>query len=1340
MSYWNKSLYRDRLTARTNSMLTDLSNEMDKLSAAGTAFRALRYQSKSKSPSISVICGIAEKYQIIIDGFITAADYDAVDCRKLLGYISEEPEDLIFGELYGNWEVAKQNRDNEESAKNKYISDNTYTKTSWEMISGVLTEVTTNVTPDRWVVDGYNQRIQNYQDEMDAWQAKLNRLGEFEDRSGALFVNSAEFRANAINALSELNACLSSDGSFKDNSDSSALDNLAKLHAQRQEEYYNQWLDENGNPDMDAIEAFLSQNPDSITLDQRLAFSDFERDFFGKVDSSNDELYAFSDSDEEIYGKDSQLEELESRKEAFQDILKQISDPNERNYYLAQIAELDRSIKNINNRKHLNELYERKEAYQQVLNQISDPNQRDYYLGLIAQLDKSINNIDKPQTTPLDDKIFIETTYTSQKLADLYEEKEALEKVIEMDPSQRAYLQGRIAMLESNINTWVDYGIDNADHEEEFRFAYDQMKMSGYTEEEILKVVSYWMHVDGKDNLQGKEMPPWWEREYLTIPDDLKLNEDDVVECFYGSEKSDALFKHYEKTYLICDAISGRGNQVLGNVPMTSEEIRNEYLSGYRSELYFSWLDYVYGGMYDYVEGIGTARASKYGLENHMDFTNQKSEYGVYQVYDNVENDYYKFCKNAYLYKYDHAEEFYNHVLNEDGVTTDLKDYLLTSDNDDERLIYYIKKDIENSAKTDFTYAERNMIEKNYEAYVNGELVYSKNIYDMACLLQNDQSIFALGACEVSVDGLKVKVDATLMESEGYLSTHNDSYVMDFSDCCTYAFGSYYISNEDFIQKSMEFSAYRYDNGWTDPAVKEERIEAVDEILQKQAEAYGISLEGLDEDAMNELRRDAMIMADSEGLIYTAYLPERKSAIEDFNDKWDETMLCLGVACSLLAFLTPGGAVEVMAFALGAAEGGKKLVQGNYSEAALEIGITVLGSGMALYDKLDEIKDAKNLSKYISEATENVDDAERLLQNVDDADILLKNVDDEERYYRWLAESDAGINNHHPGIDESEFNKWMLADQKVAEIEALGKVDGDELLELRKIESENAEILLQNVDDKERYYRWLAESDAGLNNHHPGMDETEFNKWMLADQKVAEIEALGKVDGDELLELRKIESEKYAEFIGNSESKNIKPNKLQKEIIESITDPNTQLLNEKNIKDFTRKGNFGEMVVDVDLEGTGHIKRISVQRVESLDAPMHHGIDGVFENTTPPPKYFIVDSKYLGTDKATNSAVAPKMSVTKNHGTQLDNKWIVDNIENQFKDSDGFISEENMNKIQEIIAGINKDDKDVCLRLGAKVDNRGNVTYYKFGTDGKVINREMIVGGNKVNVPDIWEK
>ena len=125
---------------------------------------------------------------------------------------------------------------------------------------------------------------------------------------------------------------------------------------------------------------------------------------------------------------------------------------------------------------------------------------------------------------------------------------------------------------------------------------------------------------------------------------------------------------------------------------------------------------------------------------------------------------------------------------------------------------------------------------------------------------------------------------------------------------------------------------------------------------------------------------------------------------------------------------------------------------------------------------------------------------------------------------------------------------------------------------------------------------------------------------------------------------------------------------------------------------------------------------------------------------TPPPKYLIVDSKYLGSEAAKADTFAPKMSATKNHGTQLNNQWITDNLDDQFKDVNGFISAENRAKIDEISDAIALNDDSICVRIGAKVDNTGNVTYYKYGSDGKVLKEEVFVNGNKKNIPVIWNK
>lgn len=203
----------------------------------------------------------------------------------------------------------------------------------------------------------------------------------------------------------------------------------------------------------------------------------------------------------------------------------------------------------------------------------------------------------------------------------------------------------------------------------------------------------------------------------------------------------------------------------------------------------------------------------------------------------------------------------------------------------------------------------------------------------------------------------------------------------------------------------------------------------------------------------------------------------------------------------------------------------------------------------------------------------------------------------------------------------------------------------------------------------------------------------------------------------------------------------IRVNKTQKKIVGDIKDPKTQLANKKQPHDFTKHGNFGEIVVDVDLESTGHIKRISMQRVTSLDSPMHHGIDGLYENLKPPPKYLVVDSKYLSSEAAKAETFAPNMSTSKKTGiTQLDNEWIEKNLREQFVDANGFITPEKIKKMSEIRKAIKSNDEEICLRLGAKVDNTGKVTYYKYSSDGKVLKDIKTTDGKTKKVPMTWNK
>lgn len=82
------------------------------------------------------------------------------------------------------------------------------------------------------------------------------------------------------------------------------------------------------------------------------------------------------------------------------------------------------------------------------------------------------------------------------------------------------------------------------------------------------------------------------------------------------------------------------------------------------------------------------------------------------------------------------------------------------------------------------------------------------------------------------------------------------------------------------------------------------------------------------------------------------------------------------------------------------------------------------------------------------------------------------------------------------------------------------------------------------------------------------------------------------------------------------------------------------------LKTNKQKGNYGEMKMDDYFESQGY-ERTSKDRVISLDNKISRGIDGVYENASPPPKYVIAEAKY-------NSA---QLSNTKS-GRQMGNDWI----------------------------------------------------------------------------------
>ncbi len=128
-----------------------------------------------------------------------------------------------------------------------------------------------------------------------------------------------------------------------------------------------------------------------------------------------------------------------------------------------------------------------------------------------------------------------------------------------------------------------------------------------------------------------------------------------------------------------------------------------------------------------------------------------------------------------------------------------------------------------------------------------------------------------------------------------------------------------------------------------------------------------------------------------------------------------------------------------------------------------------------------------------------------------------------------------------------------------------------------------------------------------------------------------------------------------------------------------------------------RKGNFGEIGADLDLNSKGYESLMS-KRIKDIDASGHNGIDGVYKKNG---EYFIIEGKYKG-KSSLNSA---------NEATGLPRQMSDDWIATRDWDSVNLVQSEIRNLIT------NKNYQSVL----AKVAPDGSVTYSLIDEFGYVI-------------------
>ncbi|MBC1778684.1 T7SS effector LXG polymorphic toxin [Listeria booriae] len=153
-------------------------------------------------------------------------------------------------------------------------------------------------------------------------------------------------------------------------------------------------------------------------------------------------------------------------------------------------------------------------------------------------------------------------------------------------------------------------------------------------------------------------------------------------------------------------------------------------------------------------------------------------------------------------------------------------------------------------------------------------------------------------------------------------------------------------------------------------------------------------------------------------------------------------------------------------------------------------------------------------------------------------------------------------------------------------------------------------------------------------------------------------------------------------------------NKAQYNVIRDVESGTVKLITTK------RKGNYGEMKMDVHYESTTY-SRISSDRATGLNDKIVKGIDGVYENASPPPKYVIAEAKY-GTSRLGKT----------NSGKQMSQEWI-----NSANRLDNAVGKKKADEIR-FEALVNPANVEKSL---IKVSKDGNVTELKLDSNANVI-------------------
>lgn len=312
---------------------------------------------------------------------------------------------------------------------------------------------------------------------------------------------------------------------------------------------------------------------------------------------------------------------------------------------------------------------------------------------------------------------------------------------------------------------------------------------NNYPDSQLYQIALHFMTAE---NLEGNEMPRWWMEKYLDISRYYVVNESSVTTIM---NNTDDLHNYYLGTYCIVDMISGMGNQTDKDGDLCTGQRIYEGLFApnamtFEEASFLPWKEYMFGAMYDYVNGIDSIGANKYILTNKMGFPNNTETIGVYSVMTKYPTSLYESEAEAYLSLYNHKTQYYERIIGKSNPTEQLGVFLREDKNKPKAKI----------SEADMEYLESTRNSSFYSYYGCVEFTDLDGIEAM--ILKDNKD-----AERIVRDDVNKSITIVWRTDSG----EEKSFVYNFNNSKE-LFNSTYISGEEYAARVVEYAKFKQEN------------------------------------------------------------------------------------------------------------------------------------------------------------------------------------------------------------------------------------------------------------------------------------------------------------------------------------------------------------------------------------------------------------------------------------------------------------------------------------------------------------------------------------------------